>query len=116
VLRTVLLLAGDAFANTAAHVSFKLSALSSRRVSGRGGVRGFIAWQIAGNGAGFLGVLAYTALLRGMSLHVAYPLTEGLSALGVQLAGVMLIFREKISPRAWAGTCLILCGIVFFSL
>ena len=117
MLRTVLLIAGDACANTAAHVSFKFSALRTRGASASGRrVRGFVAWQIAGNGAAFLGVLAYTAILRGMSLHVAYPLTEGLSAVGVQLAGVMLILRERISARAWAGTCLIVCGIVCFSL
>jgi multidrug transporter EmrE-like cation transporter len=109
VLTTFLLLAGDACANTAAHVCLKLSAA-------RRGAKAFILWQVLGNGAGFIGVLAYTAFLRGMSLHAAYPLTEGLSAVGVQLAGGMLIFRERITARAWAGTCLILSGIVLFSL
>ena len=61
-------------------------------------------------------MLAYTAILRGMSLHVAYPLTEGLSAVGVQIVGGMLVFRERIPPLAWAGTGLILSGIVLFSL
>ncbi len=109
MLRTALLLASDACANTAAHVCFKLSAA-------RRGAKVFILWQAIGNAAGFIGVLAYTALLRGMSLHAAYPLTEGLSAVGVQLVGGMLILRERIAGRAWAGTCLILSGIVLLSL
>jgi multidrug transporter EmrE-like cation transporter len=109
MLKIALLLAGNACANTGAHVCFKLSA-------GRRGARSFILWQVIGNAAGFVGVLAYTAILRGVSLHVAYPLTEGLSAVGVQLLGGMLLLRERISLQAWTGTCLILSGIVLFSL
>jgi multidrug transporter EmrE-like cation transporter len=60
-------------------------------------------------------VLAYTALLRGMSLHLAYPLTEGLTAIGVQLIGGMIVFKERIPPLALAGTGLILSGMVLFS-
>ena len=51
-----------------------------------------------------------------MPLHVAYPLTEGLTAIGVQVVGGVIVFREKIPPVAWAGTGLILAGIVLFSL
>ncbi len=109
MLRMLLLLAGDMCANTVAHVCLKLSAA-------RKGLRLFVAWQVAGNLASFLGVLAYTALLRGISLHVAYPLTEGLTAVGVQLVGGMLVLRERISAAAWVGTGLILSGIVLFSL
>ena len=109
MLRTILLLVSDACANTVAHVFLKLSAA-------RRGVRMFVIWQAAGNAAAFLGVLAYTALLRVMSLHVAYPLTEGLSAVGVQLVGSTLILKEKIPARVWAGTGLILSGIVLLSL
>jgi multidrug transporter EmrE-like cation transporter len=46
---------------------------------------------------------------------VAYPLTEGLTAVGVQLIGGMLVLKERISPLVWAGTALILCGVVLFS-
>ena len=108
-MRTLLLLLADVTANTGAHVCLKRSAVSS-------GVKRFLLWQVIGNLAAFLGVLAYTAILRGMSLHVAYPLTEGLSAVGVQIVGSMIIFRERVSPLAWAGTGLILSGIVLFSL
>ncbi len=130
MIRIVLLLAGNMCANTAAHVCLKLSA--ARRgapvrlpaISGLGaprrpwlrGARAFIVWQALGNAAAFAGAMAYTALLRGMSLHVAYPLTEGLTAVGVQFLGSTVVLREKISLRAWAGTCLILSGIVLFSL
>ncbi len=108
-MRTFLLLLADMIANTGAHVALKRSAA-------RKGVKLFILWQVIGNLAGFVGVLAYTALMRTMSLHVAYPLTEGLTAIGVQIVGGVIFFREKITPLAWAGTGLILCGIVLFSI
>jgi multidrug transporter EmrE-like cation transporter len=108
-MSTFLLLFADATANIGAHICLKRSAEPR-------GVRAFILWQAAGNLAAFLGVLAYTVLLRGMSLHVAYPLTEGLTAIGVQLIGGIVVFRERIPPLALAGTGLILSGIVLFSL
>jgi len=108
-VRTVLLLLADVAANTGAHASLKRSAQSR-------GVRWFLLWQVAGNLAALLGTVAYTAILRGMSLHVAYPLTEGLSAVGVQIVCSLLLFRERIPPLAWAGTGLIVSGIVLFSL
>jgi multidrug transporter EmrE-like cation transporter len=108
-VRTLLLLFADMMANTTAQACLKMSA-------GSRGARLFILWQVVGNLAAFLGVLAYTAILRSMSLHAAYPLTEGLTAVGVQLVVGMLLFRERIPPIAWAGTGLILFGIVLFSL
>ncbi len=109
MMLTLLLLAGNMTVNTAAHVCLKLSA------AGRG-VKRFLFWQVLGNFGGFLGVLAYTALMRGMALHVAYPLTQGLTAIGVQVVGGRLLLRERITPLAWAGTGLILAGIVLISL
>ena len=103
-------------ANTGAHVCLKRSAIASNRTVIALRVRGFLLWQVAGNLAALAGTLAYTALLRGMSLHVAYPLTEGLTAIGVQVVGSLLVFRERITPLAWAGTGLIVLGIVLFSL
>ncbi len=108
-MRTFLFLAANLGANTGAHICLKLSA-------GKRGLKSFLLWQVLGNLGGFLGVLAYTALLRGLSLHVAYPLTEGLTAIGVQVVGGVIVFRERISPVAWAGTGLILAGIVLFSI
>jgi multidrug transporter EmrE-like cation transporter len=108
-VRTLLLLLADMTANTGAHICFKRSAEPR-------GTKAFIRWQVAGNLAAFLGVLAYTVLLRGMSLHAAYPLTEGLTAIGVQLIASIVVFRERVPPVALAGTGLVLSGIVLFSL
>jgi len=108
-MRTLLLLLADLTANTGAHISLKLSA-------GKKGFRGFLLWQVLGNLAGFLGVLAYTLLLRTMPLHVAYPLTEGLTSVGVLLVGGLLVLKETIRPAAWVGAGLILVGIALFSL
>ena len=108
-MSTLLLLLADVTANTGAHLCLKRSAISSR-------ARLFLLWQVAGNLAALLGTMAYTVLLRGMSLHVAYPLTEGLTAVSVQLVGGLIVFRERIPPLAWAGTGLILSGIVLVSL
>ena len=104
-----LLLLANMMANTAAHIFLKRSAAG-------GGVKRFLFWQVLGNLVGFIGVLAYVFLLKGMPLHAAYPLTEGLSAIGVQIVGALLVLREKIRPLAWAGTGLMLAGIVIFSL
>jgi multidrug transporter EmrE-like cation transporter len=104
-----LLLLANMTANTAAHIFLKRSAAG-------GGVKRFLFWQVLGNLVGFVGVLAYVFLLKGMPLHTAYPLTEGLSAIGVQIVGGLLVLREKIRPLAWAGTGLVLAGIVMFSL
>lgn len=107
-MRTILLVLANLVSNTGAHVSLKRSAVSR-------GVKPFLAWQLVGNLAALLGTLAYTALLREMPLHVAYPLTEGLTAVGVLVVGSVILLRERVSPLAWAGTGLILSGIVLFS-
>jgi len=108
-MRTFVFLIANLAANTGAHICLKRSAVRME-------ARAFLFWQALGNAAAFLGVLAYTAILRGMSLHVAYPLTEGLTAISVQVVGAMIIFRERIPRTAWAGTGLILAGVVLFSL
>jgi multidrug transporter EmrE-like cation transporter len=103
---TSLLLLAAAAANTAGHISFKRSA-----EAGRDRMRAFLSWQVVGNLAGFAGVLAYTFVLRSMSLHVAFPLEQALTALGVQILASRLLFREHIAPLAWAGTALVMVGI-----
>jgi multidrug transporter EmrE-like cation transporter len=108
-LRVFLLLLADVTANTASHIWLK----QSSRVRGR---KLFLIWQAAGNLSAFLGVLAYTSLLRGISLHVAYPLTEGLTAAAVLLVGATIVFREELTPLSLVGTGLILCGITIFGL
>ena len=100
------LIALNATANTAGHICFKLSSAADN-TSGS-----FILWQIVGNTAAFVGVLAYTGLMRDMSLLMAFPLTQGLTAIGVQVVASMIFFHEQISPLAWVATVLIAAGII----
>lgn len=88
-----------------ANASFKLSAASP-------GLRGFLAWQIVGNLAGFITVLTLTGLLRYLPLHVAYPITAGLAVVGVQVIAARWFFGEAISPGQWLGALFIIVGIV----
>ena len=88
-----------------ASVGFKNSAASSEW-------RGFLAGQVVGNLAGFASVLALTGLLRLVPIHVAYPLTQGLAVIGVQVVSAWLLFNEAIQPLQWVGTALVVTGIV----
>jgi multidrug transporter EmrE-like cation transporter len=94
--------------NIVASSGFKLSAASTNW-------RGFLGWQVVGNLAGLVTVLALTGLLRLTSLHVAYPVTTGLSVVGVQVVAAALVFREAISPAQWLGTLLVVAGIVLIT-
>jgi len=107
-LRLAALFLGHLAFTTLASVGFKLSSASS-------GWRGFLLWQIAGNLAGFVGVLALTGLLRLIPLHVAYPVTQGLALIGVQVVAARLLFRETIQPLQWVGTGLVVAGIALIS-
>lgn len=102
------LIALNAIANTAGHICFKLSSAVDKP-------RTFIYWQIVGNTAAFIGVLAYTGLMRDMSLLMAFPLTQGLTAIGVQVVASLIVFRERISPMAWIATILIAAGIIIMN-
>jgi multidrug transporter EmrE-like cation transporter len=94
--------------NIVASSGFKLSAASTNW-------RSFLGWQAVGNFAGLVTVLALTGLLRLTSLHVAYPVTTGLSVVGVQVVAAALLFREAISPAQWMGTLLVVAGIVLIT-
>jgi len=72
----------------------------------------FITMLAAGNVAGFLGVLAYTGLLRTLPLHVAFPLSRGLVVLGVQLAAALVVFHESFRFTEAAGAVLVTAGII----
>ncbi len=100
----LLLIALNMTANTAGHVCFKLSSADQ--------ATSFVFWQVLGNTAAFIGVLAYTGLMRKMSLLMAFPLTQGLTAIGVQVVASQLFFHEHISPLAWTATVLIALGII----
>lgn len=91
--------------STLSNMGFKLSA-------GKDTFWGFWSWQIVGNLAGFVAVLAFTRLLRYLPLHIAFPLTQGLAVVAVQLLAAQILFREEIRPLQWLGTTLVAAGIV----
>ncbi len=90
--------------NILANASFRISAFSPNW-------RGLLTWQVIGNLAGLATVITLTWLLRYMPLSVAFPLTTGLTVLGVQLVAASWIFHEPISERQWIGTILLVVGI-----
>jgi multidrug transporter EmrE-like cation transporter len=91
---------------TGANILLKFSA-------GAEGVLPFLLFQAGGNLAGLVGVLAYTALLRDMPLHVAFPLSRGLAILGVQVGASVLVFHETFRLTEAAGAILVAAGIIF---
>jgi multidrug transporter EmrE-like cation transporter len=97
------------FFTVVSNVGFKRSAASS-------GPRDFLRWQVMGNLAGFLSVLALTGLLRFIPLHLASAFTYGLGFVAVQVIGAHLIFGEAITSSQWLGIALITGGIVMVSL
>lgn len=90
--------------NILANASFRISALSATW-------RGLLTWQVIGNLAGLATVITLTWLLRYMPLSVAFPLTTGLTVLGVQIVAASWIFREPISHSQWLGTLAVVVGI-----
>lgn len=101
---------------TLANLAFTVVSNSGLKLSATSpGWQRFVGWQIVGNLSGFLGVLAFTFLLRFTSLHLAYTLTAGLGFLCVQIIAARLIFQEPISTAQWLGTVLIAAGIVIIS-
>jgi multidrug transporter EmrE-like cation transporter len=90
---------------TAANIFLKFSALAKEPWL-------FVTLFAAGNLAGFVGVLAYTGLLRTLPLHVAFPLSRGLVVMGVQLVGALLVFHETFRVTEAAGAVLVAAGIV----
>lgn len=90
--------------NILANASFKISALSPSW-------RGILTWQVIGNLAGFITVLTLTGLLRHVPLSVAFPVTTGLSIIGVQMIAAHFYFHESISTAQWLGTLLIAVGV-----
>lgn len=91
--------------NIISAAGFKLSAQSSN-------LKAFLLWQLVGNLAGFVTVLALTGLLRYIPLSVAYPVTTGLAVIGVQVVTAGYFFHEPISHRQWLGVLLIVGGIL----
>ena len=100
----IALIGSNLLFNIVANASFKLSAASPTW-------RGFLAWQVIGNLAGFITVLTLTGLLRFIPLHVAFPVTTGLAVIGVQVVAAEFLFHEPISSVQWLGTVLVISGI-----
>ncbi len=72
----------------------------------------FLLLQLGGNLAGFVGILAYTWLMRRLPLHIAFPLTQGFAVLGVQIVASVAIFRETFTAAEAAGSALVAAGII----
>ena len=72
----------------------------------------FVTMLAAGNLAGFVGVLAYTGLLRTLPLHVAFPLSRGLVVISVQLVAALIVFHESFRFTEAAGAALVTGGII----
>jgi multidrug transporter EmrE-like cation transporter len=49
------------------------------------------------------------------SFHVAYPVTQRLAVIGVQVLAAWLLFRETIAPHQWLGTALVVAGIALIT-
>ena len=69
-----------------------------------------------GNVAGLVGVLTYTGLLKKLPLHLGFPLTQGLVAIGVLLVGSLCIFRESFTSNQLVGCSLVLAGVILLGL
>jgi multidrug transporter EmrE-like cation transporter len=96
----------------ALNVVSSIVANAAFRVSARSATWGdVLTWQVLGNLAGFVTVVSLTALLRYAPLSIAFPLTTGMSILGVQLVAAKWLFHEPINAVQWAGALLIGVGI-----
>lgn len=91
------------------NIGFKLSADST-------GWQSFLWWQVVGNLTGFLSVIAFTLLLRLISLHMAFAITAGFGFALVQVLGARFVFHEAITNLQWFGVALITGGIFIVSL
>jgi undecaprenyl phosphate-alpha-L-ara4N flippase subunit ArnE len=90
--------------NVLSNAAFRVSALSPNW-------RGLLTWQVVGNLAGLVTVITLTWMLKYLPLSIAFPLTTGLTVLGVQMVAASWIFKESISERQWFGTLAIVLGI-----
>jgi multidrug transporter EmrE-like cation transporter len=96
----------------ALNVVFSVVANAAFRVSARSETwRGVMTWQVAGNLAGFVTVVTLTGLLRYVPLSIAFPVTTGLSIIGVQIVASRWLFNEPVSAVQWTGALLIALGI-----
>ena len=96
----------------ALNVVFSIVANAAFRVSARSATwSDVVVWQVVGNLAGFITVVSLTGLLRHVPLAIAFPVTTGISILGVQLVAARWLFNESITPVQWAGAALLVLGV-----
>jgi multidrug transporter EmrE-like cation transporter len=96
----------------ALNVIFSILANAAFRVSARSATwSGVLTWQVVGNLAGFVTVVSLTGLLRYLPLTIAFPVTTGMSILGVQVVAANWLFHEPIGLGQWAGALLIGLGV-----
>jgi multidrug transporter EmrE-like cation transporter len=88
-----------------ANVAFRLSAVSATW-------NDMFRWQLLGHLAGSVTVVALTCMLRNVPLGIAFPVTTGMSLLGVQIVAARGVFHEPINTMQWAGSVLIGLGLV----
>ncbi len=105
---SIILIVVNLLFNILANVGFKYSALGH-------GWKQVLMWQVVGNLAGLITVITLTLLLKYMPLHIAFPLTTGLSVIGVSLIASNLFFHEEVTGSHWLGTLLVALGIVLLS-
>ena len=98
------LLALNLLFNILANASFRISARSASW-------REVLTWQVTGNAAGFVTAITLTGLLRYVPLSIAFPVTTGMSILGVQVVAAWCLFHEPIDAVQWLGSLLIGVGI-----
>ena len=96
----------------ALNVIFNIVANAAFRVSARSATwSDVVTWQVLGNLAGFITVLTLTGLLRYAPLSIAFPVTTGMSILGVQVVAAKWLFHEPINAVQWMGALLIGLGV-----
>jgi multidrug transporter EmrE-like cation transporter len=96
----------------ALNVTFSILANAAFRLSAGGATwSNVLTWQVLGNLAGLITVFTFTGLLRYMPLTIAFPLTTGMSILGVQLVAAQWLFHEPVNTVQWMGSLLIGVGI-----
>ena len=96
----------------ALNVIFNILANAAFRVSARSATwSDVVTWQVLGNLAGFITVITLTGLLRYVPLSIAFPVTTGVSIIGVQVVAAKWLFHEPINAVQWLGSLLIGLGI-----
>jgi multidrug transporter EmrE-like cation transporter len=102
--RTTGLIGLNVLFSIVANAAFRLSARSATWWD-------LLSWQVLGNLAGLMTVVTLTFLLRYAPLSIAFPVTAGISIVGVQIVAATWLFHEPINAMQWAGSLLIAVGV-----